>query len=112
LAQIWRVLKENGRLVFLEHGRSASASVARWQTLFNPMQRVLAYGCNLNRRIDQLFADNGFTLDRLDRFVMPGVPRTGAEMYRGIASPCPGSPRRGRYVALLYWNRRPMRVVD
>jgi len=87
LAQIRRVLKEHGRLVFLEHGRSENASVARWQNLVNPVQRVLACGCNLNRRIDRLIADNGFTLDRLDRFVMPGVPRIGADMYRGVALP-------------------------
>ena len=87
LAQIRRVLKEGGRLVFLEHGLSDSALVARWQSLVNPIQRVLACGCNLNRRIDRLIADNGFTLDRLDRFVMPGVPRIGGQMYRGIASP-------------------------
>ena len=87
LAQIRRVLKKNGRLVFLEHGRSDDASVVRWQDLFNPIQRVLACGCNLNRRIDRLIADNGFTLDRLDRFVMPGVPRIGADMYRGVALP-------------------------
>jgi hypothetical protein len=55
----------------------------------NPFQRVFACGCNLNRRIDRLIEDGGFTVEQLDRFVMEGLPRPGADMYRGVASPKP-----------------------
>jgi hypothetical protein len=39
----------------------------------------------LNRRIDRLVLDAGLTLDRLDRFELPGVPRLAGTMYRGQA---------------------------
>lgn len=87
LSEIRRVLKPNGKFIFLEHGRSDDPKVARWQNILNPFQRVFACGCNLNRRIDRLIEDGGFTVERLDRFVMEGLPRPGADMYRGVASP-------------------------
>ncbi|MCE7978817.1 MAG: methyltransferase domain-containing protein [Nitrospira sp. NTP1] len=42
-------------------------------------------GCHLNRRMDELIVQAGFRLDQLDRYTLPGVPRIGGEMYRGIA---------------------------
>lgn len=87
LNEIRRVLKVGGKFVFLEHGRSDDPKVAKWQDLFNPFQRLFACGCNLNRRIDRLIEEAGFTVERLDRFVMEGLPRPGADMYRGVACP-------------------------
>lgn len=87
LREIRRVLKADGTLVFLEHGRSDDPRLARWQDLLNPLQRLVACGCNFNRAIDSLIAESGFKVTRLDRYTMRGVPRIGAEMYRGTASP-------------------------
>lgn len=85
LREVHRVLKPDGRFLFVEHGRSDDPKIARWQDRLNPIQRVVACGCNLNRPIDQLVTEAGLTIQALDRFLMPGVPRLGAEMYRGIA---------------------------
>ncbi len=87
LREVRRVLKPDGLLVFTEHGRSDDPTIARWQDRLNPLQNRLACGCHLNRRIDRLVTAAGLHLAVLDRFLLPGLPRLGAEMYRGQARP-------------------------
>jgi ubiquinone/menaquinone biosynthesis C-methylase UbiE len=89
VAALWemhRVLKPGGRYVFLEHGRSEVPQVARWQDRLNRLQRVVACGCNLNRRIDQLIRESGFQIDELVLKAIPGASRLLASIYRGTAS--------------------------
>jgi ubiquinone/menaquinone biosynthesis C-methylase UbiE len=85
LGEMRRVLKPEGRYVFLEHGRSDDPRVAKRQDFFNPVQRIIACGCNINRAIDRLIRESGFHVTELDRYVMPGTPRMLGEMYRGSA---------------------------
>jgi ubiquinone/menaquinone biosynthesis C-methylase UbiE len=87
LKETRRVLKPDGAFLFLEHGRSDDVRVATWQDRLNPIQRVIGCGCNLNRRVDRLIAEAGLRIEKLDRFLMPHVPRLGGEMYRGRAKP-------------------------
>jgi ubiquinone/menaquinone biosynthesis C-methylase UbiE len=87
LAEIRRVLKNEGRFVFFEHGRSDDPRVARRQDRFNPIQKIIGAGCNMNRRIDNLIEIAGFEIITLDRFLLPNAPRILAEMYRGVARP-------------------------
>ena len=84
LAEIRRVLKPGAALLFLEHGRSDSARVARIQDFLDPMWGRIAGGCHLTRRPDALVQSAGLRLDRFDRFRADG-PAPFAEMYRGIA---------------------------
>src|SRR5215470_2250670 len=87
LAEIRRALKPEGRFVFFEHGRSDDPNVARRQDRFNPIQKLIGAGCNINRRIDELIEKAGFEITTLDRFLAPNTPRMLAEMYRGVARP-------------------------
>ena len=82
LHEMRRVLRPGGRYLFIEHGRSDDEKTAHWQDRWNPIQRRIADGCNVNRRIDALVGEGGFELAKLDRFLGKG-PRVFAEMYRG-----------------------------
>jgi len=82
-----RVLAPGGQLLFIEHGRSDDPGVARWQDRWNPVQNVIACGCNVNRRIDALVEQGGFRMRSLERFVAERTPRMFGEMYRGVAVP-------------------------
>jgi ubiquinone/menaquinone biosynthesis C-methylase UbiE len=87
LREARRVIKADGRMLFIEHGRSNDPKVARWQDRWNPVQKFIACGCNVNRKIDDLIETAGFTLENLDRFCVDGVPRLFGETYRGVARP-------------------------
>jgi ubiquinone/menaquinone biosynthesis C-methylase UbiE len=58
LRQIRRVLKPDGRLLFLEHGRSERR--AHWQDRLNKFWGRIAGGCHLNRSPQQLLETAGF----------------------------------------------------
>jgi len=85
LSEIRRVLKPDGSYVFFEHGRSPDPRVAKLQDRLNPIQKIIACGCNLNRPIDQLITAAGFEVIKLDRFQMPNVPRILSPIYQGVA---------------------------
>ena len=85
LAEIRRVLRPGGALHFLEHGRSDDPKVARRQDRFTPIQRRVAGGCHVNRRIDDLVARSGLEITELERYTMPG-PRVFTTMYEGVAT--------------------------
>src|SRR5262249_42567148 len=91
LAEICRVLRFNGKYVFLEHGRSDEPRIAKRQDFLNPIQQLVACGCNINRPIDQLITNAEIHIQTLDRYSMPNTPRIFAEMYRGIATKLSGS---------------------
>jgi SAM-dependent methyltransferase len=85
LVQIRRLLKPDGRFVFFEHGRSEDPEVAQRQDRFNPIQKVIGAGCNLNRPIDRLIETAGFEIRSLERIIIPDTPRIMAEIYCGVA---------------------------
>src|SRR5206468_6359355 len=56
---IRRVLKPNGKLVFLEHGLSSDPQIQRWQRRCEPLNRRVFEGCHLTRHIPSLLAQGG-----------------------------------------------------
>jgi ubiquinone/menaquinone biosynthesis C-methylase UbiE len=65
LAEIRRVLKPGGRLLFIEHVRSDSPRLARWQDRVNPVHRVIGCGCNCNRDTLERVKAAGFAVGEL-----------------------------------------------
>jgi ubiquinone/menaquinone biosynthesis C-methylase UbiE len=87
LAEVRRVLRPGGRLVFIEHGLAPDASVGRWQARLTPWWKPLSGGCHLDRRIDGMIADAGFRFASLDTGYQ-GIRVTGFT-YRGVAEALP-----------------------
>ena len=85
LAEVRRVLKADGRLLFAEHGLSTDANVVRWQNRLTPIWKRVGGGCHLNRPIDALIAAAGFRITELNTGYMKG-PRPLTFMYQGEAS--------------------------
>jgi ubiquinone/menaquinone biosynthesis C-methylase UbiE len=82
LQEMRRVLKPDGRLIFIEHGLSPDASVQSWQNRLTPIWRRLAGGCHLNRKMDELIRSAGFSIATLETRYIPG-PRPVTYMYVG-----------------------------
>jgi hypothetical protein len=79
------VLKPDGKLLFLEHGRSSDPAVARRQDRWNGAQRVIGCGCNLNRPIAALVEAAGFRFETVQTMFAPGMPRTHGWITSGTA---------------------------
>lgn len=84
LQEIRRVLRPEGRLLFVEHGHSPDLAVARWQDRLNPVWKRVAGGCNLNRRIDELLVVAGFDITSFEQGYGEG-PKPFSYLYKGIA---------------------------
>ncbi len=85
LAELRRVLRDDGQLLVMEHGLSEQTGVARWQNRLNGMQRIVACGCNLNRPIRGLVESNGFRFQSVRTFYAPKMPRTHGWLTVGTA---------------------------
>lgn len=85
LAEIGRVLKPGGSLVFCEHGQAPDPGVASWQERINPLWRRLLGGCNINRPIVEWIESAGFAIQQLDQMYLPGTPRIAAFNMWGSA---------------------------
>ncbi|MBX2874819.1 MAG: class I SAM-dependent methyltransferase [Saprospiraceae bacterium] len=72
LAEMKRVLKPGGQVLFCEHGAAPDPEVLKWQNRINPLWKRVGGGCNLNRRIPALFQEAGFQIPNLHSMYIPG----------------------------------------
>jgi ubiquinone/menaquinone biosynthesis C-methylase UbiE len=85
LAELHRVLKPGGRLLFIEHIRAEEPGLARWQDRLNFLNKCIAEGCNCNRSTVAGIAAAGFTIAKLDRDRLHKVPPTIRPLAVGVA---------------------------
>ena len=85
LAEIRRVLKPGGNLHFVEHGHAPHETIARWQQRLEPMNKRLAGGCHLTRRIADEVERAGFAIEKLDTYYFKGEPKPMGYTYEGRA---------------------------
>ena len=82
--EIWRVLKEDGRLIFCEHGLAPDKKISKWQNRIDPFWGKIAGGCHLNRDIQKLITDAGFSFESLDKMYLPSTPKFAGYNYWGV----------------------------
>ncbi|MEM7080695.1 MAG: class I SAM-dependent methyltransferase [Pseudomonadota bacterium] len=85
VSEMHRLLKSQGQLIFVEHGKSDDPRIARWQRRWEPLWKRIGGGCHLTRRADELLRAGGFQIERMDSGYQPG-PRIAAFMLHGLAS--------------------------
>ena len=85
VAEMRRVLRKGGELVFCEHGLAPDPPIRKWQDRINPIWRPLAGGCNLNRDIPSIINAGGFQIRNMDTMYLPG-PKPMTFNYWGVAS--------------------------
>jgi ubiquinone/menaquinone biosynthesis C-methylase UbiE len=73
LAEIVRVLKPGGAFVFIEHVLAHSQVMQVAQNAFNPLNRLIADGCNCNRDTQSVVEKSGLDVIRLDSVQVKGI---------------------------------------
>jgi len=86
-AEIRRVLKPDGRFLFMEHVRSDKPRLGRLQDRLEGPWKKFADGCHCNRRTVPMLKASGFEVEVVaeqDKFPMPPVVRP---IVSGVARP-------------------------
>ena len=87
LAEIRRVLRPDGALIFIEHGRSPDPRTYRLQRWITPAWRRVGGNCHLDRDIADELSAAGFTCDELHAAANAESPRWISYKFQGIATP-------------------------
>jgi ubiquinone/menaquinone biosynthesis C-methylase UbiE len=83
LAEMRRVLKPDGALLFVEHGLSPNRGVAAWQHRLDPLW--VRVSCHLDNPVENLLREAGFALEELETGYLDHGPRPLTFMYEGCA---------------------------
>ena len=83
--EIRRVLKDNGKMIFCEHGLSPDENIKKWQNRINNFWGKIAGGCNINRNIPELIKRSGFKIVKIEEMYLPKTPKIAGYNYWGYA---------------------------
>lgn len=89
LAEISRVLRPGGTLLFIEHVRSDDPRLARWQDRLHGPWKAFGDGCNCNRPTTELLEAAGYHVEVLERGAWRRMPPLVRPLVAGRASPGP-----------------------
>lgn len=87
LAEIARVLRPGGQVIFTEHGLGPEPHIQRRQRREEPVHKWLFQGCHLTREIPKELAQAGFAISELNEsyFETRRLPRHWCYLSVGIA---------------------------
>jgi ubiquinone/menaquinone biosynthesis C-methylase UbiE len=83
LSEIARVLKPDGRLLFIEHVRSNDPKVAKWQDRVRPLYNL--FECNPNRATLAAIEASPFEVESVEHGEVPKAPKVERPMIVGTA---------------------------
>jgi ubiquinone/menaquinone biosynthesis C-methylase UbiE len=67
IEEIARVLRPDGQLLFVEHVRSDSRVLARWQDRLHRPRHAFAAGCHANRATVELLRESALRVEEVER---------------------------------------------
>lgn len=89
IQDIRRVLKADGKLIFVELGLSPDPAVQRWQKRLEPIQKWLFQGLYLTRDIPSLMVKGGFQIEQIMQGYLAEFPKALTYCWWGTAIPEP-----------------------
>jgi SAM-dependent methyltransferase len=85
IAELARVLKSGGKLLFIEHVRADDPRSARWQDRLEKPWRFMADGCYCNRDTEATLGASAFRIESVDHGALPKATPIVRPLIRGSA---------------------------
>jgi ubiquinone/menaquinone biosynthesis C-methylase UbiE len=85
LSELRRVLKPDGKLVYIEHVRSDRPGLARWQDRLEPIWLRIGHGCHPNRDTLSAIGAAGFSTEGAEHGGLPKAAKLVKPMIAGVA---------------------------
>ncbi|HEY5674798.1 MAG TPA: class I SAM-dependent methyltransferase [Malonomonas sp.] len=85
LAELYRVLRPGGALLFLEHVIALNPATIRWQQRIEPLWSCCCGNCRLTRDTGQAIKTAGFLLESCTDEALPKAPAIVRRTIRGLA---------------------------
>jgi ubiquinone/menaquinone biosynthesis C-methylase UbiE len=86
LAEVARVLRPGGKLLFLEHVRAEDPGLARWQDRLEKPWRFIGDGCHCNRDTVATIESSPLTVEQVEKGQLPKAPPLVRPLVRGSAT--------------------------
>ncbi|MGB3626578.1 MAG: SAM-dependent methyltransferase, partial [Henriciella sp.] len=80
-----RVLKQEGQILFSEHGLAPDDGISKWQHRVEPVWKPLAGGCHLTRDTGRMLTESGFALEGMETMYLPSTPKIAGFVSWGTA---------------------------
>jgi ubiquinone/menaquinone biosynthesis C-methylase UbiE len=86
ISEIARVLRPGGKLLFLEHVRSDSPGLARWQDRLHRPWHAFAAGCNANRPTVEMLRESPLRVEDVEHDRWKWMPALVHPLAIGVAA--------------------------